>query len=79
MTGRPVDLSTWSRAETFRLFGGFERPHYQITARVDVTALMCARQDRAISPFRRTIHAIGEGLHAVPELRMRFKGERNNL
>lgn len=74
MTGRPVDPETWSRAEQFRFFRTYERPHYAITARIDVSRLMRARKSRGLSPFRTIIHAIGAGLHAVPELRMRFKG-----
>lgn len=79
MTGRPVDLKTWSRAEQFRFFRGFERPHYAITARVDVSRLMRARASQGLSPFRTVIHAIGAGLHAVPELRMRFNGDKVTL
>ena len=73
MTGRPVDLNSWSRAEQFRFFRAYERPHYAITVRIDVSHLMAARKAQNLSPFRSVIHAIGAGLHAVPELRMRFK------
>ena len=79
MTGRPIDLATCSRAEQFRFFRTYERPHYAITVRVDVTRLMRARKSRGLSPFRTVIHAIGAGLHAVPELRMRFRGETVTL
>lgn len=75
MTGRPVDLATWPRAETFRFFRGFERPHFATTSRVDVSAVMAARAANGLSPFRATLHAIGEGLHAVPDLRTRFRGD----
>lgn len=71
MTGQKIDLDTWPRTTQFRFFRGFERPHYAVTARVDVTALMAARKT-GISPFRHALWAIGTGLHAVPELRMRF-------
>ena len=40
-----------------------------------VTHLMARRKDTGLSPFRHTIWAIGKGLHAVPELCMRFRGE----
>lgn len=76
MTGKTIDLATWPRAEQFRLFRKYERPHYAITVRMDVTLLMQARKTRAMSPFRSVIHAIGAGLHAVPELRMRFRGDK---
>ncbi|MEM7718673.1 MAG: CatA-like O-acetyltransferase [Pseudomonadota bacterium] len=75
MTGTRVDLATWPRAEQFRFFRGYDRPHYATTVRVNVTALMHARRATGVSPFRHTIWAIGRGLHAVPELCMRFKGD----
>ncbi|NND17244.1 MAG: chloramphenicol acetyltransferase [Silicimonas sp.] len=75
MTGQPVDLDNWPRTATYRLFRAFERPHYQITARIDVSALMTVRSDPDVSVYRRTLHAIGTGLHDVPELRMRFRGD----
>lgn len=79
MTGRPVDLKTWARAEQFRFFRSYKRPHYAITTRIDVTRLMAMRKEHGLSPFRTVIHAIGAGLHAVPELRMRFQGDAVTL
>lgn len=76
MTGTPVDLDTWERAAQFRFFRTFERPHYATTVRMDVTKLMTERKTLGLSPFRHTIWAIGQGLHAVPELCMRFKGDQ---
>ena len=75
MTARKVDLETWPRAQQFHFFRTFERPHYAITVRIDVTQLMAHRKAQNISPFRHAIYAIGSGLHAVPELCMRFRGD----
>ena len=75
MTGTPIDLATWSRAEQFRFFRGFERPHFAITARVDATRLMQAKADAGLSVFRTCLWAVGAGLNAVPEARMRFRGD----
>ncbi|MEO1536441.1 MAG: CatA-like O-acetyltransferase [Pseudomonadota bacterium] len=75
MTGTRVNLSTWPRAAQFRMFRTFERPHYAATVRVNVSALMAARKERGLSPFRHAIWSIGKGLHAVPELCMRFRGD----
>ncbi|MEM9795484.1 MAG: CatA-like O-acetyltransferase [Pseudomonadota bacterium] len=71
MTARPVDRATWPRAAQFDFFRTFERPHFAVTSRIDLSALMAA-QPRP-SPFRAMIHAIGAGVHAVPELRMRLR------
>lgn len=70
-----VDLETWPRAEQFRWFRRFERPHYAITTRLDTTRLMAERKPQGVSPYRACLYAIGCGLHAVPELCMRFRGD----
>ena len=75
MTARLVDLETWPRAQQFHFFRTFERPHYAITVRIDVTQLMAQRKAKNISPFRHAIYAIGSGLHVVPELCMRFRDD----
>lgn len=74
MSAAPIDLAAWERADAYRMFRGFGRPHYAITARVEVTRAM-ARRAGGLSPFRAAIHAIGAGVHAVPALRTRFRGE----
>jgi len=74
MSGQLVDLSTWPRAVQYRLFRGFEKPHFAVTSRVDVSHLV-ARKVAGVSPYRACLYAIGKGLHAVPELRMRFRDD----
>jgi chloramphenicol O-acetyltransferase type A len=71
-----VDLADWPRADQFRFFRTYGRPHYAITARVDVTRLLARRGTPGFSTYRTSIHAIGAGIHAVPELCMRFRGDR---
>lgn len=73
MTHDVVDLETWPRAAQFHFFRTYDRPHYAVTSRLDVTHLM-ARKAAGVSPYRSCLYAIGAGLHAVPELCMRFRG-----
>lgn len=75
MAEREIDLATWPRAETFRLFRTYQRPQYAITSRVDVTRLVTELKSSGVSAYRACIFAIGAGLHAAPELRMRFRGD----
>ena len=75
MSAVEIDLAAWERAEAFRLFRGYDRPHYAVTTRLDMGRVM-ARRAAGLSPFRAAIHAIGAGVHAVPALRTRFRGER---
>ena len=70
-----VDLDSWPRAAQFRFFRSFEKPHYAVTSRLDVTRLMARKAD-GLSPYRACLYAIGTGLHAVPELCMRFRGDQ---
>jgi chloramphenicol O-acetyltransferase type A len=74
MAGVIVDQSTWARADQFRFFRTYEKPHYAVTSRVDVTHVM-ARKASGVSAYRACLYAIGAGLHSVPELCMRFRGD----
>jgi chloramphenicol O-acetyltransferase type A len=46
-----------------------------VTSRVDVTGVLARRAADGLSPCRACPFAIGSGLHAVPELCVRFRGE----
>lgn len=70
----PVDLATWPRAAQFHFFRTYQRPHFAVTSRLDVTDLMVRRKAMGVSPYRGCLFAIGAGIHAVPELLMRFRG-----
>lgn len=70
-----IDINTWTRAPQYKLFRNFEKPHYATTVRMDVTALMAAKTARGVSPYRGSLYAIAAGLHDVPALRTRFKGD----
>lgn len=71
----PVDHATWPRAAQFRFFRTYQRPHFAVTSRIDVTDLMTRRKPAGVSPYRASLFAIGAGIHAVPELLMRFRGD----
>lgn len=70
-----VDLATWPRAPQFHFFRTYTRPHFSVTSRLDVTHLMTQVKPTGTSPYRASLYAIGAGLHAVPELLMRFRGD----
>jgi len=71
-----VDMNTWPRAAQFEWFRKYERPHYATTVRLDVTHLMNTRKAQGVPVYRACLFAIGAGLHAVPELLMRFRGDQ---
>ncbi len=70
-----IDIATWYRADQFRLFRPFERPHYAITVRQDVTHLMEVVKPRGVSVYRACLYGIGCGLDAVPALKQSFRGD----
>lgn len=71
-----IDMATWPRAAAFRLFRGFQKPQYSVSARIDMTAALRRRAaDPGFALYLASVHAVGHGLHAVPELGLRIRGE----
>ena len=75
MTSKNVDLDNWPRAGQFRFYKTFDKPHYAITSRMQIDHVI-ARKAEGISAYRACLYAIGAGIHAVPELCMRFQGDQ---
>ena len=69
-----VDLASWARADQFRFFRTYQKPHYAVTVRLDLGHVM-KRKAEGVSSYRACLYGIGAGLHHVPELCMRFRGE----
>ncbi|MGB0508227.1 MAG: CatA-like O-acetyltransferase [Pikeienuella sp.] len=76
MAEHEIELGTWSRTGQFELFRGYQTPRYTITSRIDVSRLLNDAKPRDVSAYRACLFAIGAGVHAVPELLMRFRGDR---
>jgi chloramphenicol O-acetyltransferase type A len=76
MAEREIDLASWPRAETYRLFRGYQKPHYAVTSRIDVSRLLTVLKPAGVSLYRACLYAIGAGIHGVPVMRMRFRGDR---
>lgn len=71
-----IDLDSWPRAAQFHWFRNYERPHFATTSRLDVAHLVARRENDDVSFYRACLFAVSCGLHAVPELLMRFRGEK---
>lgn len=76
-TEKSIDLENWPRRSQYNLFKDFSSPHVSITARVDVTGIMRAKQNQAIAPFNAMLFCIMSAINAVPELRTRFRNLKN--
>ena len=73
--GRNIDLDTWARREHFRLFRDFEKPHFSVTATVDVSACYAATRDEGGSSFTLAVlFAAMQAANAVEAFRLRLRG-----
>jgi chloramphenicol O-acetyltransferase type A len=72
---RRIDLTTWPRASTYRLYKDMGAPHLGITADVDMTALLETCQREQTSLFARTMHALVSAANQIPALRQRMRVE----
>ena len=70
-----IDQTTWHRKSQYEFFRQLPAPHFSITANVNVTAIINHRKSEAISLFNAFLYCIMTAANAVPELRMRFRGD----
>lgn len=71
-----IDLETWKRREHFQFFRGYEQPFWNVTAEVDVTALLeRCRQPGGPSFFLAALYLSLKAANAVEELRLRLCGD----
>jgi len=70
-----IDQENWARKDQFDLFCSYERPHFAVTKRLNVNQLMTVQKPKGTSPYRACLYAIGAGIHAVDELKMRFRDD----
>lgn len=72
-----LDLSRWKRRKHYELFRAYERPHWNVTAEVDVTALAAlAAAPGGPSFFLASLYLALGAVNEVEELRYRIRGER---
>jgi chloramphenicol O-acetyltransferase type A len=71
---RYVDLETWPRRDHFRVFNGWDFPHLNLCAHVDVTAFYPAVKQRGLSFTVATVYMIARAANAIPEFRYRIRG-----
>ncbi len=73
--GRTIDLDTWARREHFLLFRDFEKPHFSITATVDVSACYAASRGEGGSFTLAMLFAAMQAANAVEAFRLRIRGD----
>jgi chloramphenicol O-acetyltransferase type A len=70
---RYVDMETWPRREHFRLFNGFDHPHFGMCANVDLTAFYPAVKQRGVTFTVGIVYALARTSNAIPEFRHRIR------
>ncbi len=73
MAEHVINQERWARKAQFDLFRTYDRPHFAVTKRHDVDNLITSQKPKGVSPYRACLYAIGAGIHAVDELKMRFR------
>ncbi|MBE7636954.1 chloramphenicol acetyltransferase [Sneathiella sp. P13V-1] len=73
---KEINLNSWSRRPAYELFRRSQQPHFNVTAPVDVTGMMQHIKPTGVSVFNYTLYAIMKAVNDVPELRLRFDGDR---
>jgi chloramphenicol O-acetyltransferase type A len=75
--GRYIDLETWRRREHFLLFRDYDRPHFSITAAVDVSACYAASRGGEGASFTLAmLFAAMRAANAVEAFRLRLRDGR---
>jgi len=74
--GGTIDLDTWARREHFLLFRDFEKPHFSVTATVDVSACYAASRGEGASFTLAVMFAAMQAANAVEAFRLRIRGDQ---
>lgn len=70
-----IDPATWSRRSQYAFFRNLVEPHFSVTSNVDVTPVIKKIKSKEISAFNACLYGIMVAANAVPEMRMRFRGD----
>jgi chloramphenicol O-acetyltransferase type A len=73
---RYIDMETWSRRHHFRLFSGFNHPHFSMCVNVDLTAFYPFVKRNGYSLTVSMAHVIARASNAIPEFRHRIRGDQ---
>lgn len=70
-----IDLQTWPRHQHFNLFRGFDHPHFNMCANMDITKFY-PHLKRNNLPFTVAVaYLLTKAANVVPEFRYRIRGE----
>jgi chloramphenicol O-acetyltransferase type A len=70
---RTIDLETWSRREHYKIYSGFDHPHFGMTANLDVTKFQPLVKQFGYSTTVAIVYLITRTANALPEFRYRIR------
>ena len=73
---RYIDMQTWSRRNHFRLFSGFNHPHFSMCVNVDITTFHPFVKRNGYSFTVSMVHIIARVSNEIPEFRHRIRGDQ---
>jgi chloramphenicol O-acetyltransferase type A len=68
-----IDLATWPRRKHFEVFRGFDYPHINLCANVEITALQAFVKQRSLSLNITLVYLFARVANAIPEFRYRIR------
>jgi chloramphenicol O-acetyltransferase type A len=73
---RSIDMATWPRRNHFRLFNGFDHPHFNMSVNVDVSAFQPFVKRNGHSLTVSMVYLIARTANGIPEFRQRIRGDQ---
>lgn len=73
---RVIDLANWPRRAAFEKFHRFDMPHFNLTARVDVSAFSAAVKNRSSSFTVAVAYTLARAANEMEPFRLRIHGEQ---
>ncbi len=73
---KEIDLETWPRRAHFEFFRTFQKPFFDVAARVDVTQVVDFVRREEKSLFATMLYGVTKAATATQNLRYRFRGDR---
>ena len=71
-----IDMESWPRRKHFEVFNGFDYPHFNVCADVEVTELQAAFKGVSASFTLGLTYALASAANSIPEFRYRIREGR---
>jgi len=71
---KTIDILTWSRKKHFELYQGFDYPHFNLTAPIDITHIQPVIKEMELSVTVTFTYLFARIANELPEFRWRIRG-----